>query len=86
MLAIIITAQPVIHITTVGIDHVFICSFVSVIPSILFTTQKKLSLKCPIAIAPIHVDIVASTGLTPNEPRIGAEIDADVIIATVLLP
>ena len=62
------------------------CSLTSVMPTILVTTQKKLSLKYENTIAPMHADIVANTGLMLRLARIGAEIDAAVIMDTVPLP
>ena len=52
-------------------------------PNDLFTTQKKESLKYEKNIDPTQADRVANTGSTPNSKTIGAEIDADVNIATV---
>ena len=72
------STPPVAQRIVVGIDHVRNCSLTSVMPTILVTTQKKLSLKYEYTIAPMHADIVANTGLMLRLARIGAEIDAAV--------
>src|SRR5699024_11509925 len=70
----------------VGIDQTIICSLTLVIPSILLTTQNRLSLKYEKHIAPNAAAWAASTGSSPMLETIGAAIEAAVIIATVPLP
>ena len=55
-------------------------------PSILLTTQNRLSLKYENTMAPKAAAWAANTGSSPMFETIGAAIEAAVIIATVPLP
>jgi len=74
------------QVIVVGIAQVKICSFTFLIPSILFTTQKKLSLKYENTSDPVVAANAAKTIFTSVSGKIGAEIAAAVIIAKVPLP
>ena len=76
------TAQAIVVVN----DQVLTCSFVSVIPIRRFVTQKKLSLKVEKNSAPIQAARAPSTGLPPAAMTMGAQIPAEVVIATVPEP
>ena len=78
-----IVINPTAQAIVVTIEYPLNCSLASLKPKDLFTTQNIESLKYEKKTEPTQADKVANTGLTPRDNTIGAEIDADVSIATV---
>lgn len=82
MISITPTAHAIVELT----DQIVSCSLASDTPSVLLTTQKYESLKYPKKSDPTQHATAPSIGLELAAIRIGAEILAAVVMATVPEP
>ena len=83
MLSMIISTTPTAHAIVELTDQMVSCSLASDTPSVLLTTQKYESLKYPKKSDPTQQATAPRSGLEPAAIRIGAEMLAAVVIATV---
>ena len=86
ILSTIISITPTAHAIVELTDQMVSCSLASETPSVLLTTQKYESLKYPKKSDPTQQATAPRSGFEPAAIRIGAEILAAVVIATVPEP